>query len=209
MQLTDNLKWRYATKKFDNTRKVVDADIAKIQGAVQLSASSYGLQLYKICFIQDIELRKKLREVSFNQPQITDASHLVVFCNYAEVKDEHVDKYLELTAQTRNIELDALQGFGSVMKNSIKAKSKNEVAEWTARQTYIALGTLLAAASELRIDICPMEGFKPEKYNEILGLNEKGLNAAVIATIGYRSVNDEYQHAEKVRKPKEELFVNI
>ncbi len=207
MQLTDNLKWRYATKKFDNTRKVVDLDIAKLQDAVQLSASSYGLQLYKIFFIQDIELRKKLREVSFDQPQITTASHLVVFCNYAEVKDEHVDKYLELIAKKRNLSVDSLQGFGNVMKKSIKAKSS--VAEWTARQTYIALGTLLAAASELRIDICPMEGFKPEKYNEILGLNEKGLNAAVIATIGYRSEDDSYQYAEKVRKPKDELFVNI
>lgn len=206
MEIIEALKWRYATKKFDSSRKISQEDLEKIKKAVQLSASSFGLQLYSVLIIENEALREKLKSVSFGQPQITEASHLFVFCNYSNVDAVDVDKYVALIAKTRNKNISDLEGFGDVMKGSIQAKSEDAVAEWTVRQTYIALGTLLTATAELRIDACPMEGFQSEEYNKILGLNEKGLNAAVIATIGYRSPEDPFQHEKKVRRPQNEIF---
>lgn len=205
MQITENLKWRYAIKKYDKNRKIPPADLEKIKEAVRYSASSYGLQFYKILIIEDEQLREKLRVASFDQSQVTDASHLVVFCNYTDPNPEDVDKYIKLTAERRNQDIEALQGFSKTMKKSIEAKGE-EVDQWTENQVYIALGTLLAAASELKIDSSPMEGFQASEYNEILGLDKRGLNAAVIAAIGYRSEEDTYHHMEKVRKPTDELY---
>ena len=208
MQITENLKWRYAIKKYDKSRKIAPTDLEKIKEAVRYSASSYGLQLYKILIIEDEEVREKLRAASFDQEKVTDASHLVVLCNYTNPTPDGVDKYVKLTAETRNQDIEALEGFSKTMKKSIEAKGE-EVDHWTENQVYIALGTLLAAASELKIDSSPMEGFKPSEYNKILGLEERGLNAAVIAAIGYRSEEDTYHHQAKVRKPSDELFETI
>ncbi|SHF08594.1 Nitroreductase [Fodinibius roseus] len=206
MQLIEHLKWRYATKQFDPTRKVPAEDLEKIKKAVQLSVSSYGLQLYKVLIIGDQELKKRLKPASFEQDQITDSSHLIVFCNYTEVKDHHVDEFLERKSKIQNIDMQDLVDYGDFMKDDINNKSNIEKPHWTARQTYLALGNLLTACAELKIDACPMEGFEPDQYNKILGLEEQGLNASVIATIGYRTANDQRQFADKVRKPEHQLF---
>lgn len=209
MELIDSLNWRYATKKFDPAKKVSSEDLAIIKEAVRLSASSYGLQLYKVLVIDDPEIREKLKPASWGQTQITDASHLFVFCNYTDVSDQHIDEYLNLKADVQGLEREGLVDYGNMMKGAISGMPETIKSQWTARQTYIALGNLLAACSELRIDACPMEGFEPAKYNEILGLNDQGLNAAVIATVGYRSGEDKTQHLKKVRKPAESLFETI
>lgn len=206
MEFIKNLEWRYATKKFDTQKKVSPEDLEKIKEAIQLSASSYGLQLYKVLIIEDEETRERLKPASWGQSQITDASHLLVFCNYAKVSNEQIDEFIELKARVQGIAVDNIKGYGEFIKGKLAEQSPLQVDHWTARQTYIALGNLLAACAELKIDACPMEGFEPEKYNEILGLTEKGLSAAVIATIGYRSEEDQTQHAKKVRKPLELLF---
>ncbi|MDR8391398.1 NAD(P)H-dependent oxidoreductase [Aliifodinibius sp. S!AR15-10] len=209
MNLIQTLEWRYATKQFDPTKKVSPDDLEKIKKAIQLSASSYGLQLYKVLIIEDQELRERLKPASWGQDQITDASHLIVFCNYAEVNDRDVDEFLELKVETQQLDMQEVEGYGDFMKDKIDEKSAVEQAHWTARQTYLALGNLLAACAELKIDACPMEGFEPDRYNKILGLEEQGLNASVIAAIGYRTEDDERQFAEKVRKPKHQLFEKI
>ncbi len=206
MQLINNLKWRYATKAFDPEKKVNGSDLAKIKKAVQLSVSSYGLQLYKVLVIEDPELKKQLRAASWDQSQITDASHLFVFCNYTRVQDQHIDEFLDLTARVRGLDPADLKRYGTFIKKKLAEKSEQERINWTARQTYLAMGNLLAACAELKIDACPMEGFEADRYNQILGLTERGLNAAVIAPIGYRSVTDETQMNPKVRKPLEVLF---
>ena len=120
-----------------------------------------------------------------------------------------VDEYIALKANIQSIPLDKLTGYGTFMKSKIKAKTPAEILEWNARQIYIALGNLLAACGELNIDACPMEGFEPEKYDEILGLKAKGLTAVLVCPIGYRSSEDATQHAPKVRKPLTALFENI
>jgi nitroreductase/dihydropteridine reductase len=206
MKLIENLQWRYATKKFDATKKVSQEDLENIKEAIRLSASSYGLQLYKVLVIEDPDIRKALREASWGQPQITDASHLFVFCNYASVQEADVDAYLELKADTQGLDIKNLKGYGDFMKDKLVSLSAEVQKNWTVRQTYIALGNLLAACAELRIDSCPMEGFDPARYDEILGLKEKGLTTAVVASIGYRSEEDQTQDQPKVRKAKEQLF---
>ena len=171
-----------------------------------MSVSSYGLQLYKVIIVENTSLREKLKPVSWGQEQITEASHLVVFCNYTNVKDKHVDDFLNMTAKAQDIDVKYLSEYGDFMKGKINEMTKSESFNWTTRQTYLALGNLLNACAELKIDSCPMEGFEPEKYNDILGLSEQGLNAAVIATIGYRSNEDHSQNRPKVRKSLNELF---
>lgn len=209
MEFIKNQNWRYATKKFDQNKKVTTTDLELLKQAIQLSVSSYGLQLYKVLIIENEELRTKLKPASWNQSQITDASHLFVFCNYTKVKPHDLDEYVNLTAKTRHLKKEDLQGYGDFMKMKLSEKSKREQFSWSKCQTYISLANLLFACAELKIDACPMEGFEPEQYNTILGLTEKGLNASVIATIGYRHKEDKTQHLPKVRKPINELFEQL
>jgi len=206
MNLIKNLEWRYATKKFDPSQKVNNSDLEKLQRAVQLSASSYGLQLYKILVIEDPELRERLKAASWNQSQITDASHLFVFCNYTDRSEEHIDDYMQLVSDTQGTPVEDLKGYADFIKQSLSGMTDLEWHNWAEKQTYLALANLLNAAAELGIDTCPMEGFEPDKYNEILGLGALGLNATLIAPIGYRSPEDHTQFRKKVRKPKELLF---
>jgi nitroreductase len=206
MELLKNLEWRYATKKFNPERKVNKADLEKLKRAIQLSVSSYGLQFYKVLIIEDQEIRNELKPVSWNQNQIIDASHLFVFCNYNEIKTEDINAFIHLTAKTRNIKYDDLQGYGDFISAKLNEKTKAQQTNWLERQPYLALSTLLMACAELKIDACPMEGFEAEEYNNILGLEEKGLNACVIATVGYRVPGDDSRHTPKVRKPMEHLF---
>tara|TARA_E500000318_G_scaffold105736_1_gene112977 strand:- start:1433 stop:2062 length:630 start_codon:yes stop_codon:yes gene_type:complete len=209
MNLLQDLKWRYATKKFDASKGIQEDDLQKLKEAVQLSVSSYGLQLYKVLIIQNKELKSQLRKAAWNQAQLTDASHIFVFCNYTERKNEHIDEYIEATSKIQDTPLEKLAGYGDLIKESLSAKSDAAWQNWSEKQTYLALSNLLTACAALKIDSCPMEGFEQEKFNTILGLDEKGLNAAVIAPVGYRSAEDHTQFRTKVRKPKEILFEEI
>lgn len=204
-----NANWRYATKKFDASKKVSDKDLETLKEAIQLSASSYGLQPYKVIFVNDPELRAKLQPAAWGQSQIVEASHLIVFANITNFGDDNIDTHINNVTETRGLPADALQGYSDFMKSKISTLPVENRDTWTSKQTYIALGNLLNAAAELNIDVTPMEGFEPQKFNEILGLDKLGLNASVIATIGYRHAEDDTQHYVKVRKPKEELFINL
>lgn len=206
MNLIENLKWRYATKKFDSSKKVSETDLKKLKEAIQLSASSFGLQLYKVLIIENKELKTQLKSASWDQPQITDASHLLIFCNYTEVDEKNIDDYIYLKSKIQNIDAKNLEGYSDFIKSTIGSFPEHMKKEWTAKQTYIAMGNLLTACAELKIDACPMEGFDIEKYNDILELNKKGLSAAVVTTIGYRSEEDITANAPKVRKPLNDLF---
>lgn len=207
--LIDTLKWRYATKKFDAAKKISNEDLETIKEAIRLSASSYGLQPYKIFIVEDPELRAKIQPAAWGQSQIVDASHLVVFANITNFGTEQIDAFMDNIVATRNISMESIQGYGDFMKTTLTALSEEARNTWTSKQTYLALGNLLTAAASLKIDATPMEGFEPAKVNEILGLTEKGLNASLIATLGYRHEEDATQHYAKVRKSNEELFINL
>lgn len=205
----ENLKWRYATKKFDSSKTISDEDFETLKKAMQLTASSYGLQPYKILNIEDKETRKKLREVSWNQSQIEDASHMIVIANMTNFGDELVDDYFENVIDIRNLTKEDVEDYSNTIKSTIGQLSQEQKSVWTAKQAYIVVGNLLSAAAQLRIDACPMEGFQNEEYNKILDLNSKNLNAAVVVTLGYRSEEDDTQHHEKVRKSEQQLFINF
>lgn len=201
--------WRYATKKFDTSKKVSAEDLATLKEAIRLSASSYGLQPYKVILVENPVLRAQLQPVAWGQSQIVDASNLIVFANITNVGDKEIDAYFKDMTTTRGIPMEAVQGYSDFMKSKIASLSLEAKNNWTAKQTYLALGNLLNAAAELKIDVTPIEGFEPEKFNEILGLNQLGLNASLVATIGYRHAEDDTQHYAKVRKSNEELFINL
>lgn len=208
-QVIADLKWRYATKKYDASKKVSDSDFATLLEGLQLSASSYGLQPYKFINVVDPEVRAKLQPASWGQTQIVDASHLIVFAADTDVTAENIDALLELTASTRGIPVDALSGYGDFMKSAIGAMPTEIKPTWNSKQTYIALGNLMNLAASMKIDTTPIEGFDAKQYDEILGLAEKGLTSAVVCAIGYRSEEDETAAAAKVRKPLSDLVITV
>lgn len=207
--IISNANWRYATKKFDATKKISDQDFATLKEAIRLSASSYGLQPYKILIIENPELRAQLQPAAWGQSQIVDASHLIVFANITNFDEKEIDAYFINLTETRRIPMESVQGYADFMKSKVVPLPLETRNNWTAKQAYIALGNLLNAAAELKIDATPMEGFDPVQFNEILGLDKLGLNATVAAAIGYRHDDDTTQYYAKVRKSNEELFINL
>lgn len=205
----ENHNWRYAVKKFDSSKKISAEDLNTLKESIRISVSAYGLQPYKVLIIENPELRAELQPAAYGQTQIVDASHLFVFANYTKLSEEDINAYTNNIAATRGLTPDALTGFGDVMKSSLLSKSDEDIKNWTARQAYIALGNLISAAAELRIDAGGMEGFDPLQFNEILGLDKLNLNAAVIGAVGYRHTEDATQHHKKVRKSTEELFITL
>ena len=205
----ENQNWRYATKKFDVTKKVSTADLELLKEAIQLTTSSYGLQPYTVIIVENPALRTQLLPFSWGQSQIVDASHLLVFANILDLGQNVIDDYFANLIQTRGIPAESVQGYKDFMTSNITSLPEDVRNTWTSKQTYLALGNLMNAAAELKIDVCPMEGFVPAQYNEILGLDKLNLNASLVAAIGYRSEEDASQNYKKVRKSKENLFVTL
>ena len=205
----NNQNWRYATKKFDATKKVSAEDLHTLKEAIRLSSSSYGLQPYKVIIVENPELRAQLQPAAWGQSQIVEASHLFIFANATNIGDEAIDAFLNAISIERETPLESLTGYGDFMKSKISTLEPAVKNTWASKQTYLALGNLLNAAAELKIDVTPMEGFEPAKVNEILGLDKLNLNASLIATIGYRHDDDATQFYKKVRKSPEELFITL
>lgn len=209
MSLIDKLNWRYATKKFDSTKKLSAEQLDTLLTAVQLSPSSYGLQSYKVLVVEDAAIRQQLREAAYGQAQLTDASQVIVFATETKIDEALVNKYVDLIAATRQLSLDKLEPYQQVMAGTVNRLAHEQKINWSNKQAYIGLGVLLTAAADLGIDACPMEGFDSSKFDEILGLNKLGLTTTVIAPVGFRADDDNYSQLPKVRKPKEELFIHV
>jgi nitroreductase len=205
----DKLNWRYATKVFDSSKKVSKEDLNILLDAARLSASSYGLQPYHFFVIEDSKVRSKLRKASWNQSQITDASFLLVLANKPTFDDSLVDNYIDNIIETRGVSKKDVEGYSQMMKGALLNLPDEQKKSWTSDQTYIALGNLMTIAAEMEIDTCPMEGFDKAQYNEILGLNDKNLNASVVLAVGYRADDDETQNYPKVRYSREQIITHI
>ena len=204
MKLIDDLKWRYATKKFSN-KKVENEDVEKIIEAINLSASSIGMQTYRLVVIDNQALKKELGEGSFNS-QIAESSHLLVFAAFASINQEDIDSYIELVAKERDIPVENLTDFKTSISSHILSQTDNDNFIWSAKQAYIALGSGLIAAATLKIDATPMEGFDSEKFDKILGLKERNLKSVVLLALGYRDEeNDFLAKLKKVRISKQEF----
>jgi nitroreductase len=209
-QLLDRLNWRYATKQFDPDRKISPQDWAALEEALRLSPSSGGLQPWKFIVVTDPGMRAKLSPASYGQPQITNASHLVVFAAKKNFGEVDVDAFINRTAATRGVPVESLTPFRDMLVGGIvRAQDEQARDAWARNQAYIALGNLLTSAALLGIDACPMEGFDRAQYDEILGLKNQGYGSAVIATLGYRASTDKYADAAKVRFPSEQIFAHI
>ena len=207
--IIENLNWRYATKKFNPEKKIAKSDLDILKESVRLSASSYGLQPYQVILLENEDLREQVKAVAWNQAQITEASDVLIFANITDPGTTEVQDYISNMAAVREIPEVSLKGFADMMNNAVGNLTPEAKENWTAKQTYIALGTLLSAAADLKIDATPMEGFDRDAVNKILELPEKGLSAALIVTLGYRHENDVTQHLKKVRKSNEELFITL
>jgi nitroreductase len=203
----DKLRWRYATKKFDPTKKLSDDQFASLLEAAQLSASSYGLQPYRIVVIGDPVVRAKVREHAWGQAQITDASHIVAICPMRTIDEAYVTRYIDLIASTRGIPAANLKGFHDMMMGAVNGRTPEALAAWMKCQAYIAVGFLLSAAAEQGIDACPMEGFDPVHVDVDLDLAKENLTSAVLVALGFRAADDEAAAYKKVRMPKETLFL--
>lgn len=205
--ITEALNWRYATKKFDPAKKVSEADVNELLEAARLAPSSYGLQPWTFVIVTNPELRKKLREHAWNQPQITDASHLIVLATRTDLDENYIKKYVKKIAEVRKVPVDSLKSYEDMMAGDIAKRPQEERINWGKRQTYIALGFLLFAAVQKRIDACPMEGFDAEKFDEVLGLKKMNLTATVLCAVGYRASDDVHSQHAKVRFSKSDVVI--
>lgn len=203
------LEWRYATKQFDPEKKLSTEQLGMLKEALRLAPSSYGLQPWHFIVVEDKAIREKLRAAGYDQPQITDASHFIVLATEKNVDAALIDKYLKSVAATKGISVEQLGGFRDMLLGVIGAKGVAGAAEWAARQVYIALGVLLAAAAVNSIDAAPMEGFDPAQFDEILGLGARGLSSRVIVGLGFRKADDPASTAVKVRYSEEEVFTTL
>jgi len=207
MSLLDSLKWRYAVKKMNGT-KIPAEKLNTIIEATRLAPSGFGLTPYSIIVVEDEETRKKLLPAFYNQAQVVDGSAVIVFAAWNTISEKEIEQYMQEIAEERGVELDTLKDFSSAINGSFKNKTPEQARVWADKQAYLALGfTLIAAAAE-EIDATPMEGFKPDAVDEILGLSALGLHSAVAVTLGYRdAANDYLSGAKKVRRASEKLII--
>jgi nitroreductase len=208
-QFLASLEWRYATKAFD-TRKLPEATWAALEESLRLTPSSYGLQPWKFIVVNDPALRAKLRPVSWNQSQVTDASHLVVFARRTEVTETDVNEFFNQMVSERQADATKLEPYRQMMLGGVvKGKDASAQKDWAARQLYIALGQLMGAAAAMAIDTCPLEGIDPDAYTEILGLKGTGYEVVVACAVGYRSAEDKYAGMKKIRFPAARVISRV
>jgi nitroreductase / dihydropteridine reductase len=205
MSLIETLKWRYATKRMNGT-KVPQEKVDNILEAIRLTPTSYGMQAFKVIVIENPELRQRIFEEACPQPQIKEASHLLVFAANVKVTKQQADDYISFIASERGMQVEALADYRSRMDVFVNGTEERNFA-WAARQTYIALGIALVAAATERVDSTPIEGFSPEALDKLLGLREQNLGSVTLLPLGYRDEATDYlAKAKKVRKSKENLF---
>jgi nitroreductase / dihydropteridine reductase len=211
MNLIESLNWRYATKKM-NGKKISDADLNTILETIQLSASSYGMQPYQVLVVENEEIKKQLQPLAYGQAQIVDCSHVLIFTALHSISESHIDEYLQAYSSSTGMPMEKLIAFGMKdrMMQSIVALPQNEQYHWAAKQAYIALGSGIIAAATLHVDATPMEGFMPDKVDELLSLKDKNLRSVAFLALGYRDEAQDFMaNAPKFRWPKEKLFTAI
>jgi len=208
--LIEFLNWRYATKQFDPSRKIPAPVWEALEAALVLTPSAYGLQPWQFFVVTDPGLKAALRPHSWNQPQVTDCSHHVVFAARNDVDEAFVDRYIARIAAVRGVTTESLGFYKDMMAADILNGPRAKwVQKWAARQVYIALGNFMTSAALIGVDTCPMEGMDPAKYDEILGLPAKGFQTVVACSAGYRAKDDKYAGLPKVRFPKADLVQTL
>lgn len=208
-KLIESLEWRYATKKFDTEKKINEKTWKCLEEALILSPSSYGLQPWKFIVVQNQEIKDQLRAVSWNQSQVSECSHHVVFAIKEKMDEEHITHFINHTAKVRGLDPAGMEGYKKMMIGDLVTGGRSQmISEWASRQVYIALGNFMTSAAVIGVDTCPLEGINPAKYDEILGLTGTGWRVVVACPAGYRSAEDKYASTKKVRFNSKELIVH-
>jgi nitroreductase len=205
MTIKHKLEWRYATKHFDASKKISEEDITYLLETMNLSASALGLQPYKFIVIKDQKIKKELAKHSFQGIDVSDASHIILIASKKEISKEYILDFISRTEKIRGLNKGSLKDLEELTLGLIGAKNKDEIFMWSQKQAYVAMGTLIIAAADLKIDMCPMEVFDAGKYNEILDLHNQGLHACVAGVLGYRKHDDKDQFMKKSRIPLEDM----
>ncbi|MEM6820511.1 MAG: NAD(P)H-dependent oxidoreductase [Verrucomicrobiota bacterium] len=208
-RLLEALQWRYATKVFDPSKTIPDETWTALEDSLVLTPSSFGLQPWQFLVITNSSIKESLLEHSWGQKQVVDCSHLVVFAVLRSVDEQAIDKFLDVSAASRGIDVSELDGYRNVVIGFAKNMSDEQKKDWAIRQAYIALGQFMLSASLLGVDACPMEGFIPAKYDEVLGLEAKGLTAGVVCPVGYRDTSDKYASYPKARFEKGDVVQHL
>jgi nitroreductase len=208
MSITTALHWRYAAKRM-NGMKIPKVKLDIILDAISLAPSSFGLQPYSVLVIENKEMLEKIKPLAMNQPQITEASSLLVFATWDKLTSEKINIYIEDIAKQRNVSVDSLKEVKQIIEAQLNKNDADNFI-WNSKQTYIALGFALLAAAEIEIDSTPMEGFDNNLLDELLNLKELGLRSSVLMTLGYRDIKTDYLvNLKKVRRDKEKLFIQF
>ncbi len=205
--MNPSLQWRYATKKFDAKKEISKETLSELLEVLRLSPSSFGLQPWKFVVVKDAALRQELRKNAWNQPQITDASHVIVLCAKTSMDAVYIKEFVSRSAKSNGIAVEALKDYQDMMLGFVKNQTPEQTAAWMSRQVYIALGLLLGECARRQIDACPMEGFDGQKFDEILKLKDQGFHATVLCAVGYRAADDTYASHAKVRFDESEVVV--
>lgn len=202
------LQWRYAVRVFDVSRKVSDDDVKTILEAGRLAPSSFGIEPWQFIVVENSAMRTALRAVSYDQPKVTDASHLLVIARRTDARESIVKELIERTAVTQGVDASALEGLKNMVDGTIAAKSDDALDAWIRSQSYIPLGVMITAAAMLGVDSGPMEGFDPAQVDALLGLTEKNLTATTMLALGYRG-NDEAANRPKVRRTYDDVVTHV
>ncbi|MBL4605669.1 MAG: NAD(P)H-dependent oxidoreductase [Flavobacteriaceae bacterium] len=209
MSSIENLEWRYAVKKFDEHKIVPQTKINLLKEAFNLTATSYGLQPLKLVILQNKEIQKSLVEHSWNQQQVAQSSHVLILCVETNLNGTDVENYFKKVKDVRNTPDEIITPFKKYLKDLIASKQHQDLFSWAKNQAYLAMGNLLTVCANEKIDSCPMEGFIPEKYDEILDLTSKNLASVLVLPVGYRADDDFMKEQKKVRKNLEEIVIEI
>lgn len=203
------LQWRYATKKFDNQKILPPEKVEILKNAFNLTATSYGLQPIKLVIVEDKALQEKLVKYSMNQRQVATASHVLIICIEVGVDKEFIENYFNRVHNIRSTSKEVLSPFKDFLIGDFEKKPIAEIKDWATNQAYLALGTLMTVCATEAIDACPMEGFEPEKYDELLSLREMNLESVLVLPVGYRAADDMFSGFKKVRRDLKDVIIEF
>lgn len=208
-ELTSSLQWRYATKVFDNEKKISPETWAALEKSMVLTPSSFGLQPWQFITITCPKTKQDLLEHSWHQHQVVDCSHLIVLCARKGMNQQDIEKWLDQLAGVRGVSRASLEGYAGMMSGFFNNMDDGQTLAWAKNQVYIALGQLMTSAAVLGIDACPMEGIVPAEYDRILSLESSGFTTTVACAMGYRSSDDKYAELPKVRYSADEILKTV
>ena len=205
----EKLKWRYATKRFDSSKTLSEEKLNILKETFNLTATSYGLQPIKLIVVGNADLKAQLMPHTYNQPQVRDASHVLILCVEKNINEDFITDHFKRVEGHRNTPRNILEPFEKALIANFSEKQTPEIRQWMINQLYLTLGALLTVCAMENIDACPIEGFEPEKYNELLGLNKKGLESVIVLPVGYRDESDFFINLKKVRRGVNELIIDM